>query len=89
LARRWRLRRVPFDDMPALLHKDEQVWPAPFADEVRTLLDNVDGSGARGDTYQVTVQALDAKSFGQYLQQPGAATAMVRSIKRLSRARRL
>jgi TP901 family phage tail tape measure protein len=45
------LWRVPSDNFPALLHKDEMVAPADAADAIR--------SGAGGDTYNITINVPD------------------------------
>ena len=68
------------------LHSGEMVLPEKHADVIRGMAD--DGSGGSGSG-QIVINALDARSFEQFLLSPGASTAMVRSIKNLYRARRL
>lgn len=54
--------RVPVDDAPALLHRNEMVLPANLADRVRGMTDQ--GGGAGGDTHHhYHINAMDARSF--------------------------
>lgn len=56
--------RVPFDDAPALLHRNEMVLPAHLADRVRGMT----GSDGGGDTHHhYHINANDSKSFHQQL----------------------
>ncbi len=55
--------RVPFDDAPALLHRNEMVLPAHLAENVR----NMSGGGGGGSTQNIHVHANDAKSFEKML----------------------
>ncbi len=50
--------RVPFDNMPAVLHKDEQVLPAQYAEGLRNLV-----AGGGGSTYHYHIHANDAAGF--------------------------
>jgi hypothetical protein len=56
--------RVPSDQM-AMIHKDEQVLPASYAQGLRNLVASggQGGAGGKGDSYHVTIQAIDSKSF--------------------------
>ncbi|HEX7732419.1 MAG TPA: phage tail length tape measure family protein [Rhodanobacter sp.] len=56
---------VPYDDAPALLHRNEMVLPATLADRVRGM---TDAGGATGGNQNIHVHANDARSFGQLLQ---------------------
>ena len=59
--------RVPFDNAPALLHKDEMVLPADLAEGVRNM------SGGGGNTYHYHIHANDAQGFENMLKRnPGA-----------------
>jgi hypothetical protein len=69
------------------LHEREMVLPEQYADVIREMA-NGGGSGGGGGS-QIVIQALDARSFEEFLLQPGASAAMLRGIKNLSRARRL
>lgn len=54
--------RVPVDDAPALLHRNEMVLPAPLAERVRGMTEPGDGGG--GDTHHhYHINAMDARSF--------------------------
>jgi hypothetical protein len=55
--------RVPYDDAPALLHRNEMVLPATLADRVRGMTD----SGGGSTTQHISVHANDPKSFEQML----------------------
>ncbi len=60
--------RVPFDNMPAVLHKDEQVLPAQYAEGLRNLV-----AGGGGSTYHYHIHANDAAGFeGMLKRNPGA-----------------
>lgn len=50
--------RVPTDGMPTILHKDEQVLPAQYAEGLRNLV----GNGG-GNTYHYHIHANDATGF--------------------------
>lgn len=58
--------RVPMDNMPAVLHKDEQVLPAEYAEGLRGL---VSRGGGGGDTFHI--HAIDAQSLHDYIQRNG------------------
>lgn len=79
--------RVPFDDAPALLHRNEMVLPAHLADRVRGMTDGSGGGG--GDTHQWNISATDAKSFRQMmLSDPhGFAKAAQRAVSKTRRRR--
>jgi hypothetical protein len=49
----------------AMIHKDEQVLPASYAQGLRNLVASggQGGAGGKGDSYHVTIQAIDSKSF--------------------------
>ena len=64
--------RVPFDNAPALLHKDEMVLPADLADGVRNM------SGGGGNTYHYHIHANDAAGFEGMLKRNPAA--LVRAL---------
>ena len=49
--------RVPFDNAPALLHKDEMVLPADLAEGVRNM------TGGGGNQYHYHIHANDAAGF--------------------------
>ena len=53
--------RVPSDNAPALLHKDEMVLPAELAEGVR----NMSGSG--GVTNHFHINAWDGRSMGDFI----------------------
>jgi hypothetical protein len=76
--------QVPYDQM-AMVHKDEMVLPARFAAPLREMLtDTHDGPGAGGgDTYNISIHAIDARSFEQYLK--SNRNALVRNIKGATR----
>lgn len=60
---------IPQDQI-AQVHKGEMVLPAEYAEKVRNM---TEGGGAKGDTYHVTIQALDSQSFESALaRNPGA-----------------
>lgn len=52
---------VPQDGM-AMIHKKEMVLPAPLAEKVRNM-----SEGGGGGNYNVTIQAVDSKSFGDMI----------------------
>ncbi len=54
--------RVPFDNMPAVLHKDEQVLPAQYAEGLRNLV-----AGGGGVTNHFHIQAWDGRSMGDFV----------------------
>jgi len=56
--------RIP-NDMIASLHEDEIVMPKPFADAYRSNLkgQNNEQQGTGNNNYNITIQATDAKSF--------------------------
>ena len=59
--------RVPMDNAPAMLHKDEMVLPADLAEGVRNM------SGGGGNTYHYHIHANDAAGFeGMLKRNPGA-----------------
>ena len=76
--------QVPYDQM-AMVHKNEMVLPARFAAPLREMLtDTHDGPGAGGgDTYNISIHAIDARSFEQYLK--SNRNALVRNIKGATR----
>jgi hypothetical protein len=53
--------RVPYD-MPVMVHQGERITPRYDADRMDAAL-----SGAGGGTYNVTIQALDARSLSQLM----------------------
>lgn len=53
---------VPNDGV-AMIHKKEMVLPAPLAERVRNMTDN----GVGGANYNITIQAVDSKSFGDMI----------------------
>lgn len=55
--------RVPFDNMPAVLHKDEQVLPAQYAEGLRNLV----AGGGNGGTTHVHIHAMDSGSFESFM----------------------
>ena len=58
--------RVPYDNAPALLHKDEMVLPAELAEGVRNM------SGGGGDHYHFHINAWDGRSMGDFVRRnPG------------------
>lgn len=67
--------RVPYDDAPALLHRNEMVLPANLADRVRGMTDG-GGEASGGDTHYHTwnIQAMDGRSFEQFLRRGGMNT---------------
>lgn len=67
--------RVPYDDAPALLHRNEMVLPANLADRVRGMTDG-GGESSGGDTHYHTwnIQAMDGRSFEQFLRRGGMNT---------------
>ncbi len=70
--------RVPFDNAPALLHKDEMVLPADLADGVRNM------SGGGGNTYHYHIHANDAQGFeGMLKRNPGALVRALGHAHRL------
>jgi hypothetical protein len=72
--------RVPFDDAPALLHRNEMVLPAHLADRVRGM---TGGDGGGGDVHHWNIQANDAKSVTQLLHSDphGLSRAAKRAIQ--------
>ena len=56
--------RVPYDDAPALLHRNEMVLPANLAERVRGMTGG-DGGGATHNHFHIN--ANDSKSFHQQL----------------------
>lgn len=70
--------QVPYDGAMTRLHKNEMVLPASIASPLRSALSGGDqgggllGGGSGGDVHNHlwNVQALDAKSFGRFLQGP-------------------
>jgi hypothetical protein len=54
--------RVPYDNMPAVLHKDEQVLPAQYAEGLRNLV-----AGGGGVTNHFHIQAWDGRSMGDFV----------------------
>lgn len=57
--------RVPYDDAPALLHRNEMVLPSTLADRVRGM---TEPAMASGGNQNIHIHANDARSFGQLLQ---------------------
>lgn len=55
--------RVPMDGMPTILHKDEQVLPAQYAEGLRNLV----AGGGGGDHYHFHVNALDGPSMRDFI----------------------
>ncbi len=55
--------RVPFDNAPALLHKDEMVLPADLAEGIR----NMSGGGGNGETH-LHFHAVDGPSMSSWFQ---------------------
>jgi hypothetical protein len=53
--------RVPFDTL-AMIHRDEQVLPAPYAQGLRDLVDSGSGPGSAVHVH-VNVSAIDSASF--------------------------
>lgn len=72
--------RVPFDDAPALLHRNEMVLPAHLAENVRNMTGK---GGGGGDTHHWNISATDAKSVTQLLKNDprGLAKAAQRALK--------
>jgi len=72
--------RVPVDDAPALLHRNEMVLPANLADRVRGMTDQ---GGGGGDTHNWNIRAADAKSITQLLHSDphGLSRAAKRAIQ--------
>ena len=68
--------RVPVDGAPAILHKDEQVLPASYAEGLRKLVSN-GGSGQQvHHHYHNTIHAVDARSLTEMLRRnPNALAA--------------
>jgi hypothetical protein len=56
-------------DMTASLHAGEMVMPAPFAEAFR------DNGGGGGDTYNVSISAIDSQSFAHAVQSNRAVIA--------------
>jgi phage-related minor tail protein len=73
--------RVPYDDAPALLHRNEMVLPANLADRVRGMTDG--NGGGRGDTHNWNIHAADSKSIAQLLHSDphGLSRAAKRAIQ--------
>lgn len=67
--------RVPADDAPALLHRNEMVLPASLADRVRNMTDGGGQAGTSGGGGNLTINlhALDARSVDQWLRRGGGA----------------
>lgn len=67
--------RVPYDDAPALLHRNEMVLPASLADRVRNMTDGGSQAGTSGGGRNLTINlhALDARSVDQWLRRGGGA----------------
>lgn len=59
------------DNTLAYLHAGEMVVPRPFADSVRA----GNGFGGGGDSYNVTIQAIDTQTGAQFLKNNAAAIA--------------
>lgn len=81
--------RVPYDDAPALLHRNEMVLPATLADRVRGMTEPA-GGGRRtpgsGDTYHI--QAMDGQSIADTLRRnPKAISQAVKHAHRLGHFR--
>jgi len=77
--------RVPHDDAPALLHRNEMVLPAHIANPLR---DMVSGGGARvgaqGGGGNITIQATDARSVSELFRRDlGAAAKMMKYAARM------
>lgn len=74
--------RVPYDDAPALLHRNEMVLPAHLAENVRNMTGNGGGKGG-GDTHHWNINATDAKSVTQLLKNDprGLAKAAQRALR--------
>ncbi|MHB1282582.1 MAG: phage tail length tape measure family protein [Metallibacterium scheffleri] len=70
--------RVPFDNMPAVLHKDEQVLPAQYAEGLRNLV-----AGGGGSTYHYHIHANDAAGFENMLRRNSGA--LVRAFQHAHR----
>jgi len=70
--------RVPADDAPALLHRNEMVLPANLAERVRGM---TEGGGQGGSQvvhqHNYHFQTPDARSFEQWLRR-GGGTALAR-----------
>jgi phage-related minor tail protein len=56
--------RVPYDDAPALLHRNEMVLSAPLADRVRGM---TDPGGGGGSIQNITINANHPKDFYRQL----------------------
>ncbi len=69
------------------LHEEEMVLPKGPANVLRELAAGGGAAGGGGDTIQLSVQALDARSFERYLSGPGG-DSLVRAIQMRQRSRR-
>lgn len=65
--------RVPADDAPALLHRNEMVLPAYLADRVRDMTGGDQGGGQVVHQHNYHFQTPDARSFEQWLRRGGGA----------------
>lgn len=73
--------RVPFDNAPTLLHKDEMVLPADLSNKVR-------GMAGGGGGMTVHIHAMDARSFRDMMRRnPEALAAGVRQAVRTGNVR--
>ena len=73
--------QVPYDQL-AMIHKDEMVLPEKYATPLRGALEGGDGIGG-GDTYNISINAIDAASFEKHLKSNRGA--LVRQIKGAAR----
>ena len=69
--------RVPYDNAPAILHKDEMVLPASLAKGVR----NMSGAGGGSTVHIHTIDARGVKEF--FRRNPGALAQGVKHAQRL------
>lgn len=67
----------------AYLHAGEMVVPQPFADSLRS----GGGLGGGGDSYHITIQAIDTQTGAQFLQAnaPAIATALSGQMRNFNR----
>ena len=67
----------------AYLHAGEMVVPQPFADSLR----NAGGVGGGGDSYSITINAIDTQTGAQFLKNNAAtiATALSGQVRSFNR----
>ena len=75
--------RVPADQL-AMIHKNEQILPADYAEGLRNLVANQGrgggGSGGSGGGHTLNIHSMDAKSVMKFFQKPGNQAALMRGL---------